>query len=153
MRRREPQFFTWGCNIWRIFWDASCLPTLLFLPLQSTQTEILAPWYNIKTWPSLVIHSEFLFTFRLFIKVRTEYVKNNPLHVVLLEDDNQRQDGAIMIIITPLYTFYSRSTTAVTRWLLFFIYLFFLLLHNVLYFIRLRLVPASASTASLFSPS
>lgn len=42
MRRREPQFFTWGCNIWRIFWEASCLPTLLFLPLQRTQTEILA---------------------------------------------------------------------------------------------------------------
>lgn len=32
MRSSEPQFFTWGWSICRIFWDASCLPTLLFLP-------------------------------------------------------------------------------------------------------------------------
>lgn len=35
MRSSEPQFFTWGWSICRIFWDASCLPTLLFLPVGS----------------------------------------------------------------------------------------------------------------------
>lgn len=32
IRSREPQFLTWGWSICSIFWDASCLPTLLFLP-------------------------------------------------------------------------------------------------------------------------
>jgi len=40
MRSREPQFFTWGCSIWRIFWDASCLPTRLFLPAGPPQSTV-----------------------------------------------------------------------------------------------------------------
>lgn len=38
MRSSEPQFFTWGWSICRIFWDASCLPTLLFLPVGERPT-------------------------------------------------------------------------------------------------------------------
>lgn len=34
MRSKEPQFLTCGCSSWRIFWDANCFPTRLFLPMR-----------------------------------------------------------------------------------------------------------------------
>lgn len=34
IRKREPQFFTCGCSSCRIFWEANCFPTLLFLPVK-----------------------------------------------------------------------------------------------------------------------
>lgn len=36
IRKREPQFFTCGCSSCRIFCEANCFPTLLFLPVKIT---------------------------------------------------------------------------------------------------------------------
>lgn len=34
MRSKDPQFLTCGCSSWRIFWEANCFPTRLFLPVR-----------------------------------------------------------------------------------------------------------------------
>lgn len=60
MRNNEPQFFTCGWSSWRIFWDANCFPTLLFLPalsqwkqkpeILSPRNQILGDWQYLQAW-------------------------------------------------------------------------------------------------------